>query len=765
MNNIKDETITGLIEKKEAWDIVLNAISDYSMATNKRAFPSYADGIKPVARRILFIMWQENITHFKKVSYVSGTTIRLHPHNDVSVADALVLLAQPFTINEPYILGQGNFGSEMGDPAAAGRYIECKLSPFAQEVMTNEIDKYSIDYVENYDNTSLEPVYLPTKLPLVLIQGSFGLGEAFVTSIMPHNITDVINCTIRYVKNHNITLKELVKGVYPDFPTGGIITNKSELEEFYSLEATEVEKQLKQKKRFNIKYRGKVELDEENYTILITELPYGVSSQAIKDRIIQEVKENNNPILSNIVNFGNRNVKNRIYHEIICKKNSNLQEIVNNLYEKTSLSTSSILSSIVSFDKTLRRLSFKDIIEEWYKVRLKTKRRKYNYEHSDLQNKIHILHGLKTIYDYKNEVVKLIMGCNDKNDAIDKLVKTYKLSFVQAKGICELQMHTLTRMSKEKLDFDINKNEKDIKDLEYKLYNIDLVIIAELEELNRKFGHPRRTTVINLDDKKKIEEKKELLLLNTIDTVYLIDRIGLNNTKTVQESIYSKKPVLGSYKITSGENIAIFTANNGLKQVKMGDFTPNLPLKMGTSISTLISIRENGENHIYTLNLNKGVNIVTKVDLNTIKSIPNVISAVNLRSKDDSLLFYNEKGEYILTKAENAQGTVNFNINENIFMICIDKSTTNLGITLYDKDNSSFLLLIPIDTLKITNKPTKLLSKLDNLTFYRAFPVESNKNRSILIGNDGICTIRENIVKNDLLPKKISVKAFNIFQG
>jgi len=480
-------------------EVVLKYIKNYFSTVSERAHASVRDGLKPVLRRIIQIMWEENLTYFRKVAFVSGSVMgKLHPHGDSSINDVINSCMQDFTMNHVFFDVQGNCGSQEGDPAAAARYVETRLSKFTQDVITNDVKKYALETCMNYDNTKEEFKYLPSKIPLLLLQPQYGIGEGFIASSPSYNLNDIVKSIKMYIENKNVSLKNLVEGIYPDYPTGGIIINKNDFDEYMRMEADEIEKVSQEGKTFSLRIKAKCNLNTEKSTIEVIDLPYRVMFQRIKEQILDEVKDRNNIILSGILNFGDHKAKTgRIVFEIICKKDANLLEILNELYKRTSLLITISLSNIFYDEETIKRLSYKDIIKYWYETQVKIKRRTYNFEYSDLQNQIHILYGLMKIYDKRNDVIEIIKGSEDKQDAINKIVKQLGLSQIQSRGIVEMPLSSLARTSKAKLENDIIKANEKLKELEYNMNHIDEILIKEAEEIGKKYGREKRTTTID----------------------------------------------------------------------------------------------------------------------------------------------------------------------------------------------------------------------------------------------------------------------------
>jgi DNA gyrase/topoisomerase IV subunit A len=522
----------------------------YGEETFRRAFPDYHDGIKPVARRILYTMWDMKATDFIKVASIVGRTLLLHPHGDMSVNDALVKIAQPWCANYPLITGQGNYGTSDGDKAAAGRYIEAKLSDFALFTIFDDLDKVSINYEDNYDYTVKEPEYFPTKIPLVLVNGISGIGEAFMVEMPPHNLNDVADICINYVKDKTIPNEVLVEGLFPDFPTGGEIVNGDEIENFY-----------KTGKSTTIIVRGKAELVRETNTIIITEIPYNVPMHRIETEVLEE-KNNGNMILQGIINIQDnngyndddeedkgfdekrRNKKRKKTYEFPCKKDSSMLEILQELYRSTSFQDSITVSFIINCNGKLKYVSIKDIVEDWYTIRVDCKRRKHTNAIAQLYNRKHILEGIRSIYSIMDNVIKVIKeNKSDKDGLIKTLHDKFNLTVVQAKGIYEMSLGALSQFGKDDLDKNINDLQSKIEDNSKALKEIDQIIINELIEMKERFGRPRKTVIIKHIEEHKlasISTSKGAMLVSH-SSIGLFDVNGIRDSKNIINGLKSSK--------------------------------------------------------------------------------------------------------------------------------------------------------------------------------------------------------------------------------
>ncbi len=468
----------------------------YFSETSVRAFSDYRDGLKPVHRLILFTLEKLKAYQLTKVAKLVGAVLEFHPHGDSSVYGAMVRLGQPWVMNYPLVSGKGNWGTQDGDGAAAGRYIEAKLSDFAREVVTNDLNATVVDFTDNFDYRSMVPVYLPTRIPLALINGISGIGVGFTDNIPPHNLNEIADRCIMYIKNKKISNAELCEGLYPDFPTGGEILNGDEVAEFY-----------KNGTPCSIQIRGKAKLDTNNNMIILYEFPYNVAVDDIANVVTREIKDGNMVLsgIESIIDNNNHNKKiiedaqiTKKTFEYQCKKDANMIEILNEICRVSSFKTSISLSFMTVADGYPKYVTVKDIIADWYKFRFDTIRRLHTRNIANAQEKLHLYEGILSVYDRKAEVIKFLSEskAKDKEDVICQIHKKFGMTKTQARGVYEMPLGTLSSFGKSDLETRIANLRKDIEFDDYILTHIDDTIIEELNELKAKYGRPRRTTVL-----------------------------------------------------------------------------------------------------------------------------------------------------------------------------------------------------------------------------------------------------------------------------
>lgn len=533
----------------------------FSAETFSRAFPDFIDGLKPIHRRILWAM--HNQTTLTKCANMVGGTMVFHPHGDTAIYGALIRMGQPWVMNCPLIYVQGNIGGQDGSVEAAPRYTECKLSQFTRDAIMADLDDVSVDYIDNYDYESKLPAYFPTRVPLVLVNGVSGIGVAFKTDIPPHNLNDIIDRCIMYIKNKKISNEVLCDGLYPDFPTGGEILNGNELANFY-----------KHQVPCNISIRGKATLDTTKNMIVLTEFPYGIDIDNITAKISDAVK-NGNMILSGITSIQDnnhhndndfeesdkkkRNKKTTTY-EYVCKKDANMLEILNEISKVSDFRTTIQLSMMVNVNGYPKSVTVRDIIEEWYKVRIDSKRRRYQRSISIAQEKLHLYQGIYSIYNRKKEVIDFIVNNKgtSKEDIITSLHKKFGLTKTQARGIYDIPLGTLNGFGETELATKIKSLEDEIAENDSNLLHIDDIIIEELKDLKTKYGRPRLTSVLMNYQEKKSEKpvvsKGEMLYSHTSIGLFDINGCGnsrglLNGLRAFKESGKSIREVNGGSQL------------------------------------------------------------------------------------------------------------------------------------------------------------------------------------------------------------------------
>ncbi len=468
---------------------ISDSFLDYSMSViTSRAIPDLRDGLKPVHRRILWSMFEEGNTpdkpHKKSATTVGYVMGHYHPHGDSSIYEAMVRLAQDFNQRYMMVDGHGNFGNIEGDGAAAYRYTEARLSKISLE-MLRDIKKKTVDMMPNFDETSPEPTVLPSRFPNVLVNGSMGIAVGMATNIPPHNLGEVIDGCVAYIDNPEIDtagLMEYIKG--PDFPTGGIILGNSGIRKAYETG------------RGSITIRSRAEIIEKsNHSeIVITEVPYGVNTLELKNKVAELV---HNKTIEGISDY-HTDLKNGVKITITLKRDANAQVVLNNLYKHTNFQINYGIILLVIDNGTPRTLGLKDIISKYidYQKEVIIRRTKYDLEQDEAR--VHILDGLKIALDNIDEVVSIIRNSNSDEEAMNKLMEKFNLSEIQAKSILDMRLRRLTGLERDKIESELNALLEEIAELKSILASNEKVmniIKEEMLEIKRKYGDERRTSI------------------------------------------------------------------------------------------------------------------------------------------------------------------------------------------------------------------------------------------------------------------------------
>ena len=470
-----------------------DAFIEYAMAVNvSRALPDVRDGLKPVHRRILYNMNETGLTHdkpFRKCAKIVGDVLgKYHPHGDSSVYDALVRLAQDFTINEPLVDGHGNFGSVDGDSAAAYRYTEARLSRIAGELL-RDIDKDTVDFYPNFDGTAMQPTVLPSRFPNLLVNGSDGIAVGMATSIPPHNLNEVIDAVIAMIDNPNITIDELIELIpAPDFPTGGEILANNAIKEAYRTG------------RGGVVMRAETDIESydngKRWRIVANAIPYQVNKARLITQIANLVKDKKIEGISDIRDESDRDGM-RIVVEL--KKDANPQVVLNMLFKQTQLQMSTGITLLALVDGKPKVLNLQEILFHYLNFQREVITRRTKFDLNKAEERAHILQGLSIAVKNIDEVIKIIKGSADKQIALKNLEERFGLSERQSNAILEMKLSRLTGLESEKLNAELNELETSIKELKAILADdakINNIVRTELLEIKTKYPTPRKTKII-----------------------------------------------------------------------------------------------------------------------------------------------------------------------------------------------------------------------------------------------------------------------------
>ena len=488
---MENEVITGRIEQVNIDEQMRSAYIDYSMSVIvSRALPDVRDGFKPVHRRVLYGMDGLGLRHTsqtKKSARIVGEVLgKYHPHGDSSVYDAMARMAQDWSLRYPLVFGQGNFGSMDGDPVAAMRYTEAKLSKLSDEVLA-DLEKDTVDFQNNFDDSLTEPTVLPTKVPLLLLNGSSGIAVGMATNMAPHNLTECCDAICAYIDNPDITVEELmhyVKG--PDFPTGGIIQGRQGIKDAFETG------------RGRIVIRSKTEIevsDSGRETIVVTEIPYMVNKREMIEKIAELVESKK---IEGISYINDETTMKGLRIVIRLKKDANSNVVLNTLFKYTPLQSSFSVNNVALVNGRPRTLNLKQLIKYFVKHRHEVILRRTKFDLEKAQKRAHILEGLLKALDVIDQIISIIRGSKSVEDAKSELMATFGFSEAQATAIVEMRLRQLTGLEREKLQSEYDELMKFITYCQNVLADESLqmgIIKDETMEMKEKYGDERRTEI------------------------------------------------------------------------------------------------------------------------------------------------------------------------------------------------------------------------------------------------------------------------------
>ena len=585
------------IEKREITEELKESYLDYAMSVIvSRALPDVRDGLKPVQRRILWAMWDDGLTYgakFRKSANVVGQVMaRYHPHGDTAIYDALVRLAQNFSLRYPLVQGQGNFGSVDGDSAAAMRYTEARLSKIAEELLL-DIEKETVNWQPNYDTSRNEPKVLPAKLPNLLLNGSSGIAVGMATNIPPHNLSELVSAISHLINNPKATTQDLMQFIQgPDFPTGGIIYDKKSIIEAYT------------SGRGPVTIRAKTEITERSknqFNIIITEIPYQVNKSELIIKIASLVQEKKVEGVRDIRDESDRDGM-RIVIEL--KNDANAQKILNQLFKYTDLQRDFHFNMIaLSGGLQPQLMSLKDILSAYVEHRKEVVRRRAEFNLKKAKERAHILEGLSKALSVIDKIIKTIKESKDSEEAHQKLVKNFKLTAIQAAAILEMKLRTLAALERKKIEDELEEKKKLISELEILLKSpqkILKVIETELSELQKNYGGERRTKLVISGLKEFKEEdlipQEEVII--TLSSSGYIKRIPPTTFKTQKRggkgligSEVSEEDFISHFaSANTHDNILFFTDKGKVFQTKVYEIPVGSRTAKGKIIQNFLEI-------------------------------------------------------------------------------------------------------------------------------------------------------------------------------
>lgn len=794
MDEIKDLNGTqvpqegdGLIQKINIEDQMKTAYIDYSMSVIvARALPDVRDGLKPVHRRILYDMGKElNITsggQTKKSARVVGDVLgKFHPHGDSSVYDAMVRMAQSWSMRYTLVFGQGNFGSVGGDPPAAQRYTEVKLTPHGEEVL-KDLDKDTVDFVPNFDGEHMEPTVLPAKLPLLLLNGTNGIAVGMATNMPPHNLKEVCDGIIAYIDNNDITTEELMQYIKgPDFPTGGTILGLQGIKDAYETG----------KGRVVVRGTTDIEVNEKSgrETIVIKEIPYMVNKNELLKQIslLAETKK-----IEDIVYVNDESDRRSGMRLVVKLKVGAVSQVVlNNLYKHTELQSSFPVNSVALVDGRPRQLTLKDIIKYYVRHRHEVVLRRLNFDLKKAKDRVHILRGLLIALDNVDEVIKIIRESDTVDQAKSTLCERFGLDDIQASSIVEIRLRQLARMEKKKISDELDELLALIKKIEEILGSLELqmnIIKEELLDVKKRFGDERKTQIQPSESEFNYEDT-----IADDDVVITISHLGyIKRTPLVEYRLQNRggKGSKGSSTrdedfiehiyVANMHSTMLFFTNSGkcfwLKvyqipegsKVNKGRAIQNvLSIAQGESVCAYINVpnlkdEEYVNNHYVVLATKKGVVKKTTLEAYS-RPRTNGVIAVNVREGDELIEAILTDGNSHIMLASKEGKCVRFDENavrsigrtgtgvrgieisdknEVVGMICVEPGNTEKTILVVSENG--FGKRSMLDDYRITSrgcKGVKTINITDKTGELIALKAVTDDNDLMIINRSGI-TIR-----------------------
>ncbi len=769
-------------------DEMKTAYIDYSMSVIvSRALPDVRDGLKPVHRRVLYGMLDLGVLHnrpYKKSARIVGEVLgKYHPHGDASVYDTMVRMAQDWSLRYMLVDGQGNFGSIDGDPPAAMRYTEVRFRKITEEMIA-DIEKETVDFRPNFDDSLTEPTVLPTRVPNLLINGASGIAVGMATNMAPHNLTEVIDAIVAYIDNREIDIAGLMKFVKaPDFPTGGII---------YGYEGVK-EAMETGRGRVVMRARANIEQIGERERIIVTEVPYQINKAEMIKRQWELCNEKKIEGISEIRDESNREGM-RIVYELRRDAISNV--VLNNLYKFTALQTSFSINNVVLVNGRPQILNLKDMIHYFVEHRHDVVVRRTKYELAQAEKRAHILAGLLIAIDNLDEVIHVIRESESPDIAKDELVLRFILSEIQARAILDMRLRTLTGLERDKLKAEFDELMKTIEHLNEILNNDTLrytIIKDELREVKEKFGDARRSEIVYIGDDLKVED-----MIADEDVVITISHMGYMKRTNLDEYRSQGRGGKGSKGTATREEdfvehmfiasthnyLLLFTEKGQCYWLRAYEVPEGNKQSKGRAIQNLISIapddkvkafiniknlqdEEYIKNNFIILCTRDGIIKKTSVEAYS-RPRTNGINAITIREGDVLLeaALTNGKNEIMLaTKlgkvcrfpeekvrpmGRNASGVIGIDLNDEegggnevIGMICIDDMNANVLVV----SEKGYGKRSDIEEYRITNRGGKgvktinITEKTGNLVGIKSV---TDANDLMIITKNGI-TIRLNV--------------------
>ena len=752
-------------------DEIKKSFLDYSMSViTSRALPDLRDGLKPVHRRILWSMYKSGYTpdkpHRKSAKTVGEVMGNYHPHGDSSIYDAMVRMAQDF--NQRYILvdGHGNFGNIEGDGAAAMRYTESRLSKLSLELL-RDIDKNTVDLIPNFDETLQEPKVLPSRFPNILVNGTMGIAVGMATNIPPHNLGEVIDGCVAYIDNPDIDVIELMQYIKgPDFPTGGIILGNSGIKKAYETG------------RGSITIRSRASIEEINghSVITITEVPYGVNTLDLKNKVAELV---HNKIIDGISDY-HTDLKDGVKITITLKRDANPQVVLNNLYRHTSFQVNYGIIFLMLDAGAPKTLNLKEIISKYIDFQREVIIRRCKFDLAKAETRVHILEGLKIALDNIDEVIKIIKSSKTDEIAKQELSNKYGLDDIQSNAILEMKLRRLTGLERDKIENELSELLKliaELKDILGSSERVFAIVKDELLEIKKKYADDRRTfidmTAIDyIDDESLIPEENLVITLTKngyikrlpVDTYKIQNRggVGIKGMSTNEDDfvehiinttthdyvlfftnkakVYRLKgyeipefsrqskglPIINLLSLEKGEYVTALVNGNINDDCKYFVFATKMGLVKRTEISEFYNIRNNGK---------KFITLRDDDDLISVKKTDGTYDIL-MASSNGRLVRFPEN--LVRVMGRGASGVRGINLDDGIL---VGMEVANSDIDVLVVTEKGYGKKTPISEYRITNrggKGVKTLNITDKNGTITSFKAVDKDKDLIIITNEGI---------------------------